>query len=62
MNAIDSENYADCIRWSYDGSALQILDPVHTERKLLAEVFKGTKMSSFIGKVSQKSVLSATDV
>lgn len=51
MNLIDDGQYADCIQWTDDGSAFEILDPVRTEQKLLKEVFNGTKMNSFVRKV-----------
>jgi hypothetical protein len=52
MNALDSGNYYDCIRWTTDGLAFEIVDPVGVEKKLLKEVFNGTKLHSFIRKVS----------
>jgi hypothetical protein len=52
MNALDSGKYFDCIRWTADGLAFEIVDPVGVEKKLLKEVFNGTKVQSFIRKVS----------
>lgn len=57
MNAIDGGQYADCIRWNDDGSAFEILNPFRTERTLLKEVFNGTKISSFVRKVSRSGIL-----
>ena len=51
MNALDSGKYFDCIRWTADGLAFEIVDRVGVEKKLLKEVFNGTKLQSFIRKV-----------
>lgn len=61
MNALDCGNYSDCIRWTVDGLAFEILEPAVLEEKLLKEVFNGTKLHSFIRKVGFISVLESED-
>ncbi len=52
MYTIDCGSYGDIISWTPNGQAFLIFDPIRFEKRVLPELFKEAKFSSFDRKVS----------